>query len=679
MTTVTSLGVDQLSLRGAGTDYNILSRFFATKAQADAALADSSWVPTAGKTNGCLTGDQGLLVYDFNTSALVVADAATRTYADTAIATAVAALVDSAPGTLDTLNELAAAINDDANAYTTLNNAIAAVQTDVNTNEADADAAIAANETHIDNMATLTGVAKDSTDLATFTGSTIADSSTVKTALQALETKVEAVQTDVDGNETDADAAIAANEVHIDNAVTLSGVAKDATNLGTFNGGSISDNRTVKQALQELETKVEAVQTDVDGNETDADTAIALKANIVSPTFTGTPAAPTASAGTNTTQLATTAFVSTAVANTIDGAPGALDTLNELAAALGDDANFSTTITNLITANEAHIDNVATLSGVAKDAVNLGTFTGSTVSDARNIKQAVQELETAIEAVQTDVDGNESDADAAIAGILDGADFTGNITTNGNITCSSGTLHAQYLTLANVNVNSTAAELNILDGVTSTTAELNILDGVTATTTELNLLDGVTATTAELNYVDGVTSNIQTQLDAIQSDVDTNESDADSAIAAVQADVDQNESDADAAIALKADIAGPTFTGAPAAPTASAGTNTTQLATTAFVKTAVDNLIDGAPGALDTLNEIADAIADDANVAANLTTLINARTTAADGIHTGTTQIALLKMSSGLVNASDDTAAASAGVAVNQLYRNGSVVMIRVS
>lgn len=50
--------------------------------------------------------------------------------------------------------------------------------------------------------------------------------------------------------------------------------------------------------------------------------------------------------------------------------------------------------------------------------------------------------------------------------------------------------------------------------VTSTAAELNILDGVTATTAELNLLDGVTATTAELNYVDNVTSNIQTQLDS---------------------------------------------------------------------------------------------------------------------------------------------------------------------
>jgi hypothetical protein len=63
-------------------------------------------------------------------------------------------------------------------------------------------------------------------------------------------------------------------------------------------------------------------------------------------TVTGTLTAPTASAGTNTTQVATTEFVSTAVANVIDSAPGALDTLNELAAALGDDANFSSSVTN---------------------------------------------------------------------------------------------------------------------------------------------------------------------------------------------------------------------------------------------------------------------------------------------------------------------------------------------
>jgi hypothetical protein len=62
------------------------------------------------------------------------------------------------------------------------------------------------------------------------------------------------------------------------------------------------------------------------------------------------------------------------------------------------------------------------------------------------------------------------------------------------------------LTLGGANITSTAAELNILDGVTSTAAELNILDGVTSTAAELNILDGVTSTAAELNILDGVTS-----------------------------------------------------------------------------------------------------------------------------------------------------------------------------
>ena len=69
-------------------------------------------------------------------------------------------------------------------------------------------------------------------------------------------------------------------------------------------------------------------------------------ATIASPTFTGVPAAPTAAAATNTTQIATTAFVRTEIANLADSAPAALDTLNELAAALGDDPNFATTVTN---------------------------------------------------------------------------------------------------------------------------------------------------------------------------------------------------------------------------------------------------------------------------------------------------------------------------------------------
>lgn len=79
------------------------------------------------------------------------------------------------------------------------------------------------------------------------------------------------------------------------------------------------------------------------------------------PTFTGTPAGPTAASGTNTTQLASTAYVQAALTLLVDSSPSTLNTLNELAAALGDDANFSTTVTNSIAAAQATADSKTSL------------------------------------------------------------------------------------------------------------------------------------------------------------------------------------------------------------------------------------------------------------------------------------------------------------------------------
>ena len=81
-------------------------------------------------------------------------------------------------------------------------------------------------------------------------------------------------------------------------------------------------------------------------------------------------------------------------------------------------------------------------------------------------------------------------------------DDTDLITLADGIATVAGEISVTTLDIGGTNVTSTAAELNILDGVTSTASELNILDGVTSTATELNLLDGVTSTTAELNYND---------------------------------------------------------------------------------------------------------------------------------------------------------------------------------
>jgi len=71
-------------------------------------------------------------------------------------------------------------------------------------------------------------------------------------------------------------------------------------------------------------------------------------ARLASPTFTGTPSAPLAVTGTNTTQVATTSFVQQELNILTTGAPAALNTLDELAAALGDDTNYAATITTAL-------------------------------------------------------------------------------------------------------------------------------------------------------------------------------------------------------------------------------------------------------------------------------------------------------------------------------------------
>ena len=81
----------------------------------------------------------------------------------------------------------------------------------------------------------------------------------------------------------------------------------------------------------------------------------------------------------------------------------------------------------------------------------------------------------------------------------------GSLDVSGNVDID-GTLETDALSINGTTVTSTAAELNILDGVTSTAAELNILDGVTSTAAELNILDGVTASATDINLIDGITN-----------------------------------------------------------------------------------------------------------------------------------------------------------------------------
>lgn len=106
-------------------------------------------------------------------------------------------------------------------------------------------------------------------------------------------------------------------------------------------------------------------------------------ANLASPAFTGIPTVPTATVGTNTTQAASTAFVQAAIAALVAASPAALDTLNELAAALGNDPNFATTMINALAGKASLAGSAAQAFSVlsatqSQHAVNLGQMQGKT-------------------------------------------------------------------------------------------------------------------------------------------------------------------------------------------------------------------------------------------------------------------------------------------------------------
>ncbi|EEY7021709.1 phage tail protein [Escherichia coli] len=100
------------------------------------------------------------------------------------------------------------------------------------------------------------------------------------------------------------------------------------------------------------------------------------KAPLNSPALTGTPTTPTAPQGTNSTQIASTAFVMAAIAALVDSSPDALNTLNELAAALGNDPNFATTTTNALAGKQPKDATLTALAELATSADKLPYFTG---------------------------------------------------------------------------------------------------------------------------------------------------------------------------------------------------------------------------------------------------------------------------------------------------------------
>ena len=247
----------------------------------------------------------------------------------------------------------------------------------------------------------------------------------------------------------------------------------------------------------------------------------------------------------------------------IDGAPGLLDTLNELAAAIGDDPAFFTTVATNLSNHQSDTTNIHGIADTAELATKTfaaelltnatksnititGDKNGLTITAENGVADSTTDNltegstnkyftdERAQDAIGNNVGTGLSYNDStgaisvtantydsygsasAVAGDL--SSHASDTTTHGTTGDIVGTSDTQTLTNKtltspkineNVELTATATELNTLDGITASTAELNILDGVSASASEINTLDGITASTAELNILDGVTATTE--------------------------------------------------------------------------------------------------------------------------------------------------------------------------
>ena len=383
-------------------------------------------------------------------------DAASKAYVDTQVAN----LVDSAPGALNTLNELAAAIGDDANFTTTITNSIA---TKLPLAGGTMSGVIAMGSNKITGLAnpTATGDAVNKSYVDTVVGEADTASNSAAAAVAALDSF------------DDRYLGAKSSEPSVDND-------GDALITGALYFNSSSNIMFVRTS---------------GGGWTAAGSAV-----------NGTSQRENFIVGTNSNNSAGASYGGSTTAFPITYNSPFVDVyLNGVKLVNGTDVTVTSGTTVVLAAGATAGDSLS--------AIGYGTFVLS-----NHFTKTESDNKYAVKAGAT-FTGTTSFSDGNITNVgniaLDSLTADGSaITITGNTTFADGSFDfniashdtSNGLKLGGTLVTATAAELNIMDGVTSTAAELNILDGVTATATELNLIDGVTSTTAELNLVDGSTA-----------------------------------------------------------------------------------------------------------------------------------------------------------------------------
>ena len=658
------------------TGYGISDAY--TKTEVDSAITtavaakDNSDEITEGSTNlyfttararSAISAGTGISITDG--AVAVDSTIATKTYADNAATTAVAAVIDTAPDALNTLNELAAALGDDANFATTVTTSIgtklnsSAVSAFGLTLVDDADAATARTTLGLGTAATTAasayatsaqGTKADNAlpaaNVSTFGGTLIddVDAATARTTLglgTAATTAASAYATAAQG--TKADNALPAASVSVFGG-TLIDDADAATARTTLGLGTAATTAASAYATAAQGATADAALPSADFNST-FDTRLGTKSttNLTEGTnlyFTTARARGAISAGTGITitdgavavdsTIATKTYAdnaaTTAVANVIDAAPATLDTLNELAAALGDDANFATTVTDSI-ATKLNSSAVSAFgltlvddadAAAARTTLGLGTAATTAASAYATAAQGTK-ADNALPAASVSTFGGTliDDADAAAARTTLGLGTAATTAATAYATAAQGTKADDALPSANFNTT--------FDTRLGTKSTTNLSEGTNLYFTNARARGAISAGTG-ITITDGAIATTITQYtDAL-----------------ARAAISVTDSGGDGALSYNNTSGVITYTGPSAANVRahfSAGTGITitdgavavdsTIATKTYADnaatTAVANVIDTAPAALNTLNELAAALGDDANFSTTITTSIGTK------------------------------------------------------
>jgi hypothetical protein len=402
------------------------------------------------------------------------------------INTAISNLVDGAPGVLNTLNELAAAINDDPTFFTTIATNLSNHESDTTNVHGILDTNELATKEYVTQE--IGNATADYPDLAG-TGLTwdleneqfAVDTTVIQervtgvsdTEIGYLSNVTSDIQSQINDKLSSSDLTEAAQEAV--NSALVAGVGLDKTYNDLNNTITLDIDSTV------------ATKTYAD----DAAEAAQAEAELTASGALSTHSSDTTSVHgiTDTAELATKTFA----ANLLTGATKSNITIT------GDKNGLNITAENGVadstTSDLTEGTNLYFTDERAQDAVGNSVGTGLTYTDSTGV--------ISVAANTYDAFGSAS----AVAGDL--STHASDTTTHGTTGDIVGTSDTQTLT----NKTLTSPKINEDVALTATATELNTLDGITASTGELNILDGATLTVTELNYVDGVTSPVQTQLD----------------------------------------------------------------------------------------------------------------------------------------------------------------------